>query len=710
MSDAIWIRGASQSGKTTRLINYCCQWLRAASSPYVGPQAAGAFGLVIVINPENRQEFADQIALGTDHPCPLKIITPLHFLRTEVLLFWPLLIQSLPISPQFPLRLRPETEQELATQLWRHHFADQIFPQSGLNLDRMVRQTLDIFQLAALSGTPIEKIPEILEAGVSTWEAGTSLSQQIGEFLLHWKSWCWQQGFLTHGMIAELYHHYLFPDPTYQTYLQKQYGGIFADDVDEYPAILRPVLELFLNQQKPAFFTYNPDGGVRLGLDADPKYLAELEQHCQIETLPTPFPPSLATEVAGTFINLVREPQLAAWLETELPPSIQTLHTPSRAQLLRATTNLIIQAIEANEISPEDIAIIAPGLDPIARYTLIEIFADYGITVESLNEQRPLASSPIVRALLTLLTLIYPGNGRLADRDAIAEMLVVLSQDPFAIISPESEEIPLLTPAFPSFIDPVRAGLIVDHCFVPDPTFPRLLNVQAFPRWDRLGYLATTAYQNILTWLAPYTTHPEHQIDPVTVLDLAIQKFLWNGQNLVPEQFAVLRELITIAQHYWQVQDRLHLTHPPSGTSYSTTVGQFVQLLRRGTITANPFPHQSWEGKKGAITLGTIFQYRFSRRAHRWHFWLDAGSPLWLRTGDAVRFGATLFLKHWSGHPFTPEDSIEVDQQRLCRILLDLLSRVRERLYLCHSELAVNGQEQLGPLLPLVHRSMLELT
>jgi len=39
------------------------------------------------------------------------------------------------------------------------------------------------------------------------------------------------------------------------------------------------------------------------------------------------------------------------------------------------------------------------------------------------------------------------------------------------------------------------------------------------------------------------------------------------------------------------------------------------------------------------------------------------------------------------------------DQQRLQRILRDLLGR-GER-YLCHSDLAANGQEQNGPLLSL---------
>ena len=53
-----------------------------------------------------------------------------------------------------------------------------------------------------------------------------------------------------------------------------------------------------------------------------------------------------------------------------------------------------------------------------------------------------------------------------------------------------------------------------------------------------------------------------------------------------------------------------------------------------------------------------------------------------------------------------PEDEYEMDKQRLQRILRDLLNRVSERVILCHSDLAVNGTEQMGPLLPLVQSSV----
>jgi hypothetical protein len=132
------------------------------------------------------------------------------------------------------------------------------------------------------------------------------------------------------------------------------------------------------------------------------------------------------------------------------------------------------------------------------------------------------------------------------------------------------------------------------------------------------------------------------------------------------------------------------------------TVGRFIQLLRSGTIAANPYPVSPIGPASNAVTLATVFQYRSSRRAHRWQFWLDAGSTRWLSGVDAL-FAAPLFLHQWSGYTWTAADTLDANEQRLRRILLDLLSRTEERVYLCHSDLNTNGQEQTGILLSLVN-------
>ncbi|MEH1986017.1 recombinase family protein [Nostoc sp.] len=722
VSHSVWIVGTSRSGKTARLVEQFCNWVTSekqyTESFYTKKTGRKKTGhvpeflylkqtepgvLVLAANDDNRRELGDIIVTSTLGKYPVRAKTPLGFFQDEVILFWPLLINSLNLKAQFPVRLRPETEQELATKLWRPQLDEEILRLAGVNESRLVRRILDLLQLAAYSGIPCEDIAQILAKGLG--ENTTTLEPEfLASLLLDWRNWCLERGLLTYGIITELYSQHLLSDRNYQQHLTKRYQAVLADDVDDYPSVARLLFELLLDRGAVGAFSYNPDGAVRLGLGADPNYLEGLAERCRVEILNGPPSESLSEQLTKQMVELVTEPMVML----SLPKTVYSIQTTSRAQLLRQTAEEIANAIQSQQVQPEEVAIIAPGLDAIARYTLVEILVKQNIPVESLNDQRPLISSPIIRALLTMLALVYPGLGRLVDRDAVAEMLVVLSrkQQP-----PENSTDAMnrvsTTDAMnrvSTNIDPVRAGLIADYCFVPHPDRPNLLPVSVFERWDRIGYAATTAYSEILEWLEQQRSQQELRLipSPISLLDRAIQRFLWNGSNLPYEQLAALRELLETAQHYWEIDTRLRQIAPVETTPH-TTIIEFIQLLRRGTITANAYPVRPIGGARKAVTLATIFQYRSSRRSHQWHFWLDAGSPLWAKGGAATLFGAPFFLRDRLGEPWTAEDEKLAEEQRLQRILTDLLSRVSERVYLCHSDLAVNGQEQLGPLLPLVN-------
>jgi hypothetical protein len=703
ISQSVWVVGPSRSGKTTRLIEQFCIWVNIESSnsrKYYTQSSAKTGGrtnkrlnirqsqpgvLVFAANEDNRRQLADKIVTATSGKYPVRAKTPLGFFQDEIILFWPLLIQSLKLKAQFPVRLRPETEQELATRLWHPHLDAEILQQAGVNEYRGVRRILDLLQLAAYSGNRSEEIERILTSGLATQENVPHMEPQLmANLLLNWRDWCLERGFLTYGIITELYSQHLLSDPNYQWHLAKRYQAVMADDVDDYPRVAGDLFNILFSQGAVGAFSYNPEGAVRLGLGADPEYLQGLAVHCQVETLNHP-QSCLADTLATPMLQL-----LSDQIPLILPETVQLIETASRATLLRETAEAIIEAVKTGRVPPEEIAVIAPGLDAIARYTLGEILNKQGILVDSLNDQRPLISSPVIRALLTLLTLVYPHLGRLVDRDAVAEMLVVLGKET---------------------IDPVRAGLLADYCFEPHPERPNLLPVSAFDRWDRIGYTATKTYEQILQWLEGQRSQLISRLipSPISFLDRAIQRFLWNGSNLPYEQLAALRELLETAQHYWEIDTRLRQYERAqadpheSDTSAHTTIAQFIQLLRRGTITANPYPMRPIGSASKTVTLATIFQYRSSRRCHRWHFWLDVGSPLWLQGGAATLFGAPFFLQQRLGRPWSAEEQQQADEQRLERILADLLARVSEKVYLCHSDLAVNGQEQLGPLLSLVN-------
>jgi len=504
-------------------------------------------------------------------------------------------------------------------------------------------------------------------------------------------------GFLTYGLISDLYWRVLLPHPVYQRHLCQRYQAICADDVDEYPAIAHRLFTVMLDHGIPGVFTYNPNGGIRLGLGADPDQLAQLVQRCTPLPLPMRGDRDLSVVLGNQLWQSVVDPLVA----TPLPDGLHCIHTVSRAELLRQIVEVIHHQVSTGQVAPQDIAIIGPGVDAIARYALREMLGARDIAVESLNEQQAIASTALVRALLTLMGLVYPGLGRLIRSDDVAEMLIVLSERPDPTLG---------TARVVPRIDPVRAGLIVDHCFQPDPLHPELLPVESFPRWDRLGYQGTQAYREIRQWVQTQTQQQTERLlpNPVTLLDRAIQSFLLGGSHLSYDRLSVLRELMETAQHYWDVDARLRQRGQSANLEpMANTVGRFIRLLRDGTITADPYPTRATGQGPTAITLSTLFQYRSTRLYHPWQFWLDAGSALWLTGGDPL-FGAPLLLQQWSGRRWTEADAQQARQERLRRNLLDLVGRTGDHLYLCHSDLSPGGYEQAGPLLAIVNRAVPE--
>ena len=708
LGKAIWIEGGTRSGKTDALVAQFCQWLdeRVVLSKYSHPNPKI---LVLAGNDDSKRDLGDALSqrlrqrlVGkTQGKYPISAKTTIGFIQDEVLLFYPLLIQELKLPGYIPLRLRPETEQDLATKLWQPALARLNWREIAPSEYRFVRRVLDLLQLAAYSCTPLADLPDILTQGFGAGEHG-DIYQGVESLAAEWRDWCLDRGLLTYGIMTELYWRHLLPQPEYQQRLRDRYWVVLADDVDDYPAIGRQICDFLLNAGVWGAFSYNPDGMVRLGLSADPDYLFGLKSRCQSVIYLDSIDPNLfvdgnssVEEIVQAVINPGNIPLL--------PNSIRTIETRTRGEMLKVTALKAIELITSGKVAPGEIALIAPGLDAVSRSTITDIFTQHQIPIASLNAQLPLNSDPGVRALLTLMALTYPNLGQLTSRDEIADLLVTLSP-----IYPPATAAVISSPQVKTWreskteltsIDPVRAGLLADYCYAPSLSQPRLLPYADFPRWDRLGARATRAYDRILAWVERVQ---QQQPAPVNLLTEAIGYFFQQGSYLPFDRLSALRELMETAQHYWQVAERTHSTAEYLESAHQITA-QFILLLRQGTITANPYPVSQLQPQDRAVTLSNIFQYRASKRSHPYHFWLDVGSPLWAEGGAATLYGANLLLKANVGKIWTEADTQAADERRLERILRDLLHRVNDRLYLCNSDLATNGQEQIGALLTLVH-------
>jgi hypothetical protein len=699
-SASVWITGSVRSGKTDALIAQLMRWRnpvggqQPAQNAVHGPPRQTEQPIVFAANADNRGVLMQRIAQSLQGQGSITTTTPLAFFESEVLLFWPLVIQQLNLRGYFPYRLRPETEQALALKLWGNTPITQLQTFEAQSADRWVRRILDLIQLAAGSGTSLICLAERLKQPSSELDVPEGIADLIQQLALQWQNWCLHHGLLTYGLITDLFWRYVLPHPTYYSQLPQRFAIIAADDVDLYPAITRTLFEQLLDLGLPGVFTYSELGGIREGLGADPNYLLGLKARCTSVTL-SPRLGSTAFESVAAITLELQQPN------TQTHPEFYVLQTVSRIQLLQAVAQQVIESICERLVQPQEVAIVGPGLDPLARYTLIDAFQRSGLAIESLRDQRPLQNAAIIRALLTLLALVYPGLGHLLEPEQVAEMLVVLSAN---AVSPLG--------AVSGSIDPARAGLLADYCFRPHPEQPELLPIEAYPRWDRLGHSVAHAYETFRQWIAQQQGRLGAQsssvlsssyltLNPVFVLDRAIQTFLMQ-RPLAIDQLTALRELIETAQHYWDVDARLRKaeTHWPPPSEAITT---FIQLLDRGVVTANAYPTTLGTQARPAVILATTFQYLNARLNHPWQFWLDAGSQLWQYSGAISLWGSSRFL-HQSNKVVDPAPQGE--NQRFQNTLLDLLGRVEKRVYLCHSDLTVNGQPQMGPLMPWIELAL----
>jgi hypothetical protein len=663
----LWFQGESLSGKTGSLIQQFGTWLEQDDRFAKDSQAASQSVLTLSVNSVQRRAFGDRFVQAYKSKFPIVTATPRSFFRDQVILYFPLLIQVLNLSAHFPILLRIENEQELAGQLWAKAIASGKLAMTGLNNQALIRRLLDLYLLAANSGQPLTQIPQILHQGLELD------CEAIAETLEQWREYCWQHGFLTYGIIAELYSKYLLPHPFYRKKLLAQVKYLLVDDADEHPAIAYDLSKFLVENGVSAAFSFNPQGSIRSGLGADSECWQELAKECEFIDLNTQN--LSAQNLSAQNGSQLREviPQVLALVGeswgydngTATYAGIYSIQTLSRSKLLRTVAEEIAKALISGEVKGAEIAVIAPGLDRIAIYTLTEILKVHGIEVLPLEDQSSLSLSSQVRSLLTLLAIIYPNLGELVDRDRVAEMLVALDNR----------------------IDPVRAGLIADRCFVPGKSQPQLLESQTYHEWHRLGHGTTEAYEQLRHWIASQTANTS----PILTLDRALHKFLMPRSQSYTE-LKTFEALMETAQHYWQIGFRL-------GWQEAEILAKFIQLILAGTVTANPFSPNS---PANAITLATIYQYRMARSQHKWQFWLDAGSALWLQGGAANLFGAPLFKRNWNGQLWTQDREEKENQVRLQRLLRDLIGRASDRLYLGFSELAISGQMQEGVLLPLL--------
>jgi hypothetical protein len=267
---------------------------------------------------------------------------------------------------------------------------------------------------------------------------------------------------------------------------------------------------------------------------------------------------------------------------------------------------------------------------------------------------------------------------------------------------------------------------------------PQSLNLSAFAQIQdemrgRIGYLPGERYDTLRSWLERYQEGMDGVPDGEVPLDYFLSRlfsevlsqpgFGFHGrdqgvgesgnrrigkaggqsssQSL--EAGRVASDLIESARKF---REALELVPGTPGEEGVSTGARFVRMVERGVVAATYV--QSWRLTQGdAVLIAPAYTYLMTNRPVDYQFWLDAGSNGWWERIYQPLTHPYVLRRDWHpGDPWTDEDEYRVRQESLYRLVLGLVRRCRQGVYLGISELGEQGYEQRGPLLQTIQSAL----
>ena len=136
---------------------------------------------------------------------------------------------------------------------------------------------------------------------------------------------------------------------------------------------------------------------------------------------------------------------------------------------------------------------------------------------------------------------------------------------------------------------------------------------------------------------------------------------------------------------------------------------EYLRLVREGVIAAQYLA--PWQQRtENSVLLSPAYTFLLSNRRVSVQFWLDVGSRGWWERLYQPLTHPIVLSRRWAmGKPWTDTDEVSSRQESLHRLVLGLVHRCREFIYLGLSELGEEGYEQDGALLKAIQRILRHL-
>lgn len=664
------IEGPARSGKSWLLVDRAVELLQSEPTESV---------LVLCSNYYRKSRFLEHLQEKlTGGYSQLPVTTYSALVRNTLSLYWPeveeLITQKAKLGGKpviFPELSGFEASEYMIKKViaqlkLRHPGAFQEFQGSERSL---------ITQLVRRIRLRAENCLERREMRHRSQMIGEGCLQEIDEVIKWFDLWSSKLRVLDNSKQIDVFLRLLRENSNVQSYFRDRVRHLLVDDLDETIPAQQQFVKFLAPSTETLILAADIQGGTRRGyLNAYPYDWEGLKSlKSSIQTL------SLSREdrlysIAGQLLK--------NWTAPNAPEGIETLPVESEIQwraaaisrmdMLSQAIDDIIHILQRQVISPEeptlspsDLVIVMPRVDPLARLQIQQQLGRRGIPLQVLTGTERPTDNPVCRSLLLML--------QMANRDAWKMPLSPLEFKGILRHALKLHE--LDASGLEDLVEQYRLGLGRELLF-------------NLPSGDPLTPLASARYKNLINWLENHVNEPlEEQIYS------AFQDVI-SPQLTAEDDLADMHQMIRSLY----IRDVARSFQGESNQTSESRLADREWFIQVKTGIVSDTPNKPREIDPNAIVLGTpqkIIDFEIERPIH---FWLDISSREWSRTDSAPLYNAWIHSVNWDGSTSQASDSFNqlLARTRAGHITRTLLLYARERVFLYSSELDDQGRPNTG--------------
>ncbi len=639
---------------------------------------------------------------------PVRITTLAGLSRQSIELYWPLLAGTAGFGDpdREPVFLNLETAQYHMSPLVDAALANREFEGVRVERSRVISQVLDNLNKAALHGFTIDEAYDRLELAAPPGEsrAGQINALNAARRVSHaFRRLCYEQTLIDFSLQIDLFRGQLLTNQWSRTHLLRSHRHLILDNAEEGNAAAHDLVRLWLPDLDSALIVLDEDGGYRLFLGADPSGAQELADLCPHQRRVTPTSDA-ATPIRAAVAAVDRALHRPTHTTTlpaapdaghdDGPDEVQdyraAFHTPDvrfrfYPQMIAWVVAEIRRLVTHEGLRPGEIAIVAPFVSNALRFALQTGLEDVGIPTTSHRPSRALEDEPAAKCLLTLAALAHPDWG----------------------IRPAQSEVILALVLSVARMDPVRANLLADIVY---PSRRQTIELGRFGALatraqERITFAVGETFDRLRAWLYDYRA----AADPLP-LDQFLARLFGEilsqpgfGFHDDPDAARVANQLVDSTRNFrWALEESTGSATPDLGLGLR--LGRdYLHLVNQGALGALYIP--GWQPRADAVFISPAYTFLMRNRTVDVQFWLDIGSDGWWERLYQPLTHPYVLARNWpANRAWTDLDEYQARQTTLRRLLLGLLRRTRQTVYLGLSEYSESGLEQRGALLNLINQ------